>query len=152
MKSLPHQKVLDVIKRSHVGLLPSYAETYGYSILEAQAAACPAITTNVRAFPEINNEDVGWIINVQKDEKEDALMWPRQEKERTSLILRRELVRIIGEIVDSPSLIREKGIRALARIREDHAPYKRAATMAAIYDSALGIAQTSIHSLGSPTP
>jgi glycosyltransferase involved in cell wall biosynthesis len=46
---LPNHEVLELMKKSHVGLLPTYADTYGYSVLEFQAAGCPVITTNVRA-------------------------------------------------------------------------------------------------------
>ena len=33
---IPYQQVLALMKKSHVGLLPTYADTYGYSVLEFQ--------------------------------------------------------------------------------------------------------------------
>lgn len=60
--SLPNSKVIELYKNSHVGLLPTWADSFGYSVLEAQAAGCPCITTDIRALPEINNDDIGWII------------------------------------------------------------------------------------------
>lgn len=63
--SLPNSKVIELYKNSHVGLLPTWADSFGYSVLEAQAAGCPCITTDIRALPEINNDDIGWVINLQ---------------------------------------------------------------------------------------
>ena len=54
-KILPNSEVMNILKNTHVGLLPTYADTYGYSVLEAQSFGCPVITTNIRAMPEINN-------------------------------------------------------------------------------------------------
>ena len=52
--SLPHQEVMKFIINSDLGLLPSWSETYGYSVLEFQACDVPVITTDVRALAEIN--------------------------------------------------------------------------------------------------
>lgn len=60
--SLSNDAVLEMIKTSDVGLLPTWQETYGFSVLEMQACGCPVITTNVRALPEINPENAGWLI------------------------------------------------------------------------------------------
>ncbi|MFW2788163.1 glycosyltransferase, partial [Acinetobacter baumannii] len=53
--------------RHHIGLLPTWADTFGYSVLEFQACGCPVISTDVRALSEINNNDIGWLINVDKN-------------------------------------------------------------------------------------
>jgi len=63
---LPNAEVLELLKRADVGLLPSYADTYGLSVLEAQACGKPVITTDIRALPEINPETAGWLIKVPK--------------------------------------------------------------------------------------
>lgn len=52
------------MKKSDVGLLPTWADTYGYSVLEFQACGCPVISSNTRGLPEINNNEAGWIINM----------------------------------------------------------------------------------------
>src|SRR5690606_873447 len=63
-KHLKNEEVLDLFKKTHVGLLPTWADSFGYSVLEAQACGCPVITTDIRALPEINNNDIGWLIKV----------------------------------------------------------------------------------------
>ena len=52
--TLSHQEVMKNIVNSDLGLLPSWSETYGYSVLEFQACDVPVITTDVRALVEIN--------------------------------------------------------------------------------------------------
>jgi glycosyltransferase involved in cell wall biosynthesis len=42
-----------VLPRTDVYLLPTYAETFGFSILEAMAFGIPVVATNVFAIPEI---------------------------------------------------------------------------------------------------
>lgn len=67
-ETLPNEKVLEKCKQANVGLLPSVGDTYGYSVLEMQAAGCPVITTNIRAFPEIDSEECGWICSLPVNE------------------------------------------------------------------------------------
>jgi len=136
--SLPNAQVLELLKTCHVALLPSYRETYGYSVLEAQAAGCPVITTNGRALGEINNNSVGWIINVPRDERTNQPYVKTQEEIATvSAILEKSLEEIIRGIIDNPASIALKGTAAIARIKQEHDPDKTAVTLEAIYDKAL---------------
>jgi len=118
--SLPNEEVLEKCREETVGLFPSVADTYGYALLEMQAAGCPVVTTNVRAFPETNNEHCGWICYLPVDRfgfcvEDDANKW--------SEILKCELRRCFQEIFEHPEEIREKGRNAIKRIREMHDPY-----------------------------
>lgn len=60
---LPNDKVLDLMAECHLGVCLSFAETYGYVVLEMQAAGCPVVTTDIRAFPEINSDEIGYIVH-----------------------------------------------------------------------------------------
>ena len=71
--SLSQAEVLNLMKTCDIGLLPTYADSYGFSVLEAQACGLPVISTDVRALPEINNTDCGWLIRVQKRNGRSAL-------------------------------------------------------------------------------
>jgi hypothetical protein len=137
---LPHGEVLSILNETDVELLPTYSDTYGFSVLEAQASGCPVITTNVRALPEVNNQEIGWLISVPKDEHEDALFWDPEGKRRSSRAIEEGLMQTIAEILADPGSIRRKGQGALERIRRDHDPAKRAMELEAIYD---GIVTTS---------
>lgn len=66
---LPNHEVLNLTKNAHILMLPSLQETFGYSVLEAQSCGTPVVTTSIRAFPEINNNECGWVIDVPQTEK-----------------------------------------------------------------------------------
>lgn len=121
-ETLPNSSVLQLLRQSHVALLPSHAETYGYFVLEAQAAGCPVITTDVRAFPEINDDRVGWLIPVRKKPRGEALFNTVRDRRLLSEAIVDGLTQIIGEILDDPDSIAPKAQRALTRIRENHDP------------------------------
>lgn len=49
---LPNEAVRRILGRSHFGFLPTFADTFGYSIIEAMAEHTPSIGTSVQAIPE----------------------------------------------------------------------------------------------------
>jgi glycosyltransferase involved in cell wall biosynthesis len=66
-----NKRALEILSTCHVGLLPSFSDTFGYSILEAQSALCSTVTTNIRAFPEINPPDCGWMVDLPLNRNRD---------------------------------------------------------------------------------
>lgn len=131
---LPNDEVLKLFTQSHIGLLPSYIETYGYTVLEAQACGCATITTDVKAFPEINPDEVGW--RVQVDE-EDYDFRSEEGRRRISDRIESGLYRVLGEILEDRSCIREKGRAALNRIKTEHSPARHGERLRKIYREAL---------------
>lgn len=132
--SLPPEDVLRKMRACDVGLLPSYAETYGYSVLEFQSVGRPVITTNIRAFPEINNDDCGWIIPVRKkDVGGEAYFKTPTEKVELSSAIRDGLYAVVKDIVEQPQLIRAKGVKAWTRVRDEHDPAKAGEFLREIY-------------------
>ena len=123
-QSLPNEKVLSIIKISHVGLLPTWHDTYGYSVLEFQASGCPVITTDIRALPEINNDSCGWVIPI--GEKFNASISPlklKRQRKAFSKDLTDSLMTLFEEILASPrARLQEKAEKSLARIRAKHDP------------------------------
>lgn len=117
---LKNHEVLDLFKKTHVGLLPTWADSFGYSILEAQACGCPVITTNIRAIPEINNNDIGWLIEVPKGRNNDAELTTESMRNDFSSILERELKHVIKEILKNKDSIKIKGEKALLNIVKNH--------------------------------
>lgn len=136
--ALPNAEVLELFRRTHVGLLPTWADTYGFSVLEAQAAACPVITTDLRALPEINGTDRGWIIPVEKDSRRNAILDTEAQRKKFSDRLTDELEAMMENIVANPSEITTKGTAALNYVREQHDPGKIATKLESIYDVILG--------------
>lgn len=126
--------VLEKMQTCDVGLLPSYAETYGYSVLEFQACGRPVITTNVRAFPEINSDDRGWLIPVEKQEiGGEAYFRNSQDRAALSAAIRAGLINAFEDILANPQQIREKGARALAHILSHHNPKQFGQSLEALY-------------------
>lgn len=133
--SLSNPEVISLLIKTHVGLLPTWGDSYGYSVLESQAAACPVITTNIRALPEINDDSVGWVIDVPKLENGNGILFTPEDRSLFSSIVSGGLESVILEIVNNPSVIREKGLLALERIRQMHNPIHNAKILAEIYSS-----------------
>ncbi|WP_299821861.1 glycosyltransferase family 4 protein [uncultured Pontibacter sp.] len=136
-KTLPNTAVLDMLKKSHIALLPTYADTYGYSVLEAQAAGCPVITTDIRALPEINNNECGWVINVPKDELGNGIIDNREERELLSKTIIDNLHEIILTILKNKEIIRMKGEASINKIKRNHNPILTASLLESIYQEAL---------------
>lgn len=134
---LENEAVLDLFRESHVALLPSIADTYGFAILEAQAAACPVISTDVRAMPEINDDKRGWVIPIPKDHRGTGEIHTHEQRMNLSRIIDAGLERIVHEIAAEPLLIAKKGARALAEIKARHDPDDHGRALRAIYEAAL---------------
>lgn len=120
--TLPNSEVMEIIKTSHVGLLPTYADTYGYSVLEFQAAGCPVITTNVRAIKEINNNNCGWIIELPTNKFGELGIETLKDKEELRNKIITELKSIIIHIFENKECIKSKGLNSIDRIKQEHCP------------------------------
>lgn len=118
--SLPNKQVLELFKCTHIGLLPTWGDSYGYSVLEAQAAGCPTITTNLRALPEINNDKVGWIIKVPKLKTGDGKINTPEERKKFMQIIEKKLEEIIESVLHDSKVIKIKGEESLKRINNEH--------------------------------
>ncbi len=129
-KTLNNQQIAALLKQTHVALLPSLAETFGYFILEAQAAACPVITTDIRAMPEINNNEIGWIIPIKKENSYDADISNYQQLIANISIV---LESIVLEIINNPSVIKTKGEKALQQIIDKHSVQEHREKLLAMY-------------------
>lgn len=123
---LPNEQVMELILRSNAGLLPTYQETYGFSVLEMQACGVPVITTDIRALPEINSEDMGWMIKMPRRAELRAGTDPATVEKHKKANLQ-QLYAILDNIINKPDVIAAKGKRALTRIAKMHDPeeYKR---------------------------
>lgn len=137
VERLPNNQVLDILKKSHIGLLPTYGDTYGYSVLEAQACGCPVITTNIRALPEVNNNKCGWVIKVPKNRWGNGRVDTSQKRSKFSNILEENLYKIISDIVCTPCQISKKGFSSIQRIKEEHVPEQVAHKTQEIYEEGL---------------
>ena len=124
---LPNNEVLQIIEKADIGLLPTKDDTYGYSVLEMQAAGVPVISTDVRALPEINNNNCGWLIPVTKNEFGTALFSNEQELSNLCREIEEGLYSVLVDIIseyeaNGINFIRKKGELCLERIAKEHNP------------------------------
>lgn len=118
-----------------LGLLPTHADTYGFSVLEMQAAGIPVITTSVRAMPEINNEDCGWIIRVPTNDFDEAHYATSEEVDELEAVITDQCVAILKRIAMNPQEeLKDRGRRALERIKREHDPERYGQRLEAIYE------------------
>ena len=132
---LQNESLLSLMKGCHVGLLPTYSDTFGYSVLEFQACGCPVITTDVRALPEINNDDAGWIINTG-DKKKTSEIYDL-EKVANNHVIEHALKKIVIEILENPLVIKSKAEKSIERIKKYHCPVVYRRKIESIYRSGL---------------
>lgn len=135
---LSNPDVLQLLSKCQIGLLPTWADTYGYSVLEAQAAGCPVISTNVRALPEINSNELGWIVKVKKDDWGNAILNSEKDRKMISESIEEQLEAILQDIWTYPATIQQKGHLSLQRIQEKHSPTSNAAFLENLYREILG--------------
>jgi glycosyltransferase involved in cell wall biosynthesis len=135
---LDNPAVLQLMRKADIGLLPTYADTYGYVVLEYQAAGCPVITTDIRAMSEINDDLKGCLIGVPKNPLGEAIYTTATDREQISRPIHAGLSRRVQEIFTNRSVITAKAAHALQNIVEKHDPLQVSARFKAIYTEALG--------------
>lgn len=121
-ENIPNEKVLELIKKSHVGILSTWSDTYGFSVLEMQAAGVPVITTDIRALPEINNEDCGWMIHLPQNHMKQALYFTDEQRENLKITLKNQLENILNNIFEHPEQLIVKSKKSVKRIKGMHDP------------------------------
>ena len=134
---LPNAQVLELCKKAHIGLLPTFADTYGYSVLEMQACGCPVITTDVRALPEMNNTRCGYIFSVPKYPSTEAIYDTKEGLANLKAAVSAGLDAAFAEILACPSALREKAVAAVQKIATDHSPDAYAMKLSEIYERAV---------------
>lgn len=68
IKGAKNDEVLSWMKLADIIMLPTYAETFGYSILEGMAHGCVPVVSNIRALPEIVKDTYGYVVNLPLNE------------------------------------------------------------------------------------
>ncbi len=134
---LPNHEVIELMNKSHVGLLPTYADTYGFSVLEFQATGCPVITTNVRALPEINNNHTGWMIELPKNSLGEAIYTTKGDRLIISNLIRKGLEQAIHEIFSDRTVIVHKSNKSIFKLKENHSINSYASSLKNIYLEAI---------------
>ncbi len=119
---LPNQGVLQLFEESHLGFLPTWQDTYGYSVLEMQSRGCPVVTTDIRSLPEINPASVGWRIAHPVNHWQEWKEIPSTKESEVSQYLAEAIYSEVKDILTNPQAIEAKGRAAVQRIMREHHP------------------------------
>lgn len=135
---ISNDKVIELLKNTDVGLLPTWQDTYGFSVLEMQACGCPVITTNIRALPEINPVSAGWMIECVLNDMYEHTVDSINSKEmiRSSIVAQLK-VHILDALHDREGII-SRSVNCLARIHNEHNPKVFSDRLNKMYLSASG--------------
>lgn len=133
--NIPNSKVINIIKNCDVGLLPTWFDTYGYSVLEMQACGLPVITTNIRALPEINNQ--GWLLRLPVNFNNEVVTNSFEEKTVLRKLIQKQMYDIIINILDHPNIILKHGKASFEYIKKFHSPDIYASNLLDIYNEFL---------------
>jgi len=80
--SLGNADVRALLARSHVGLLPTFADTFGFSALEAMATGTPVLATAQAALPEAIDDGVdGMLLGPALTPGRNGWIWPYAERD-----------------------------------------------------------------------
>lgn len=131
-QSLPNEQVLALCKRAHVGLLPTYRDSFGYSVIEMQSCGCTVLSTDVFALPELNNPTIGYVCHIRDvvealTDDDDAAIQALKH------LLARELRRVLPEIVAERASLAEKAIRAMEQVARQHDPTRHGERLYQLY-------------------
>lgn len=136
-ESLPNDEVMEMIKGSHVGLCPTYLDTYGISVLEFMSASLPVVVSNVMAMTEMVDEARGWVaklpVSTSLDRYKRVDRSSRGKRNALDGILERELQLIFEDILSNPSQILEKSKNTQSYIIREHDPEKGADRLREVY-------------------
>jgi glycosyltransferase involved in cell wall biosynthesis len=77
----------------------------GSSLLEFQACGCPVISTDVRALPEINDNETGWRISVPKNKLGEAIYTTHEDRLKVSAAIKAGLADALHEIFRNSRVI-----------------------------------------------
>lgn len=71
LKGAPNAKVLEILDRTHMSLLPTLGDTFGYSAIEGMSRYTPVIATALSALPEFINNDNGVLLDMETNEQRE---------------------------------------------------------------------------------
>ncbi|MEA5596123.1 glycosyltransferase [Rivularia sp. UHCC 0363] len=136
---LSHQEVMQLIASSNVGLLPTYLDSYGYSVLEFFSYGLPAITTNINALIEINSSERGWIIDMPVVDTghgvKRILRNSLEQRQQASNTLTDYLFQCLSSVLEQPNTIKDKSLAALKYVMENHIKSRNIEILEATYNN-----------------
>lgn len=138
---LKHRDVIGLLAQSHVQLMATVDDTYGFSVLEGYSVGVPAITTNVCALPEfVHDGRTGYLLKVQRDQWRNWRHLDKRDWHRlTELyddLAEQALLRL--ECFLDKDILERTSHAALEYARAHHETSRQAADLDRLYSVAIG--------------
>jgi glycosyltransferase involved in cell wall biosynthesis len=130
-------RVISVMKQAHFYVFPTFNDTFGYSVLEAQACGAVVISTNVYAMPEVNSAKTGLVIPLPLDQRREFHWHPNFEREKAKLVDALEHALSVAMEM-SVNARQQLADAATAQLRARHDPGQHRREISSIYLEALG--------------
>ena len=125
------------MKHSHLCLLPTWMDTFAYSVLEAQACGTPVISTSLRALTEINNEEVGWLIDVPVNRLNNPIHQTQSQQDIFYEMLLTGLREKVEYVLNNINEIKNKATKCLDRIKKYHSPEDYERKLRIVYEGGI---------------
>jgi glycosyltransferase involved in cell wall biosynthesis len=132
-RNIPNEEVIKWMQRCHLGFLPTWQDTYGYSVLEMQACGCPVVTTDIRSLSEINSNEWGWVIEVPKNKWSEWDFAQLNGELNGSLWLTERIIQVTKEALSDTALLAAKSKSCLEHIKQHHDPVRHGAQLNDLY-------------------
>ena len=113
-------------------------DTFAYSVLEAQACGTPVISTSLRALTEINNERVGWLIDVPVNRLNNPLHLTKEQQNLFSEKLLHGLRDKLEYVLQHREEIKDKALKCLVKIKDYHSPQIYEEKLRMVYQGRIG--------------
>lgn len=131
-ESLPNAQVLSLCKQAHVGLLPTYRDSFGYSTIEMQSCGCVVLSTDIFALPELNDPEIGYVCAIR--EAVDALTdGDDAAVQALRPLLAAQLQEQLTRIVQERDTLVDKAQAALKQVARQHAPVRHGERLYQLY-------------------
>lgn len=140
---IPNEDVLRLLDQSHLLMLPTIHDTYGFGILEGLACGVPVIATATGAIPEvIQDGGNGFLLPMKNDSVGD---WEHLRKPPLGWEMLNEVYDALAKhsldalqsVLDSPGLWDTLSAGAVEQIKRQHNHVKNGALLEEIYSRAL---------------
>lgn len=123
-RGLPHDKLLQLMRRAHVFVSTTFADPFNNTVLEAMGAQLPVISSRISSIPEIvDHGRNGYLLDVDG---------------RDSDTIADEITSHLRTMMDDATLLQRLGDASLQVVRERFDLRVRNARLKEIYDKALG--------------
>lgn len=129
---VPYGEVVELLKRAYFYLLPTHADTLGYTALEAQACGAKVVASDVGSLPEFVSEQTGVVVPLRHHLQGWRIPAGKVDdvKAKFAALVRTAVVRCFDMPVSERTRLRDS---ATLQLRANHDPGRHANHLRDLY-------------------